>query len=150
MQGKWFGLAVMVVVLSANVGHLTVEGSGAPGSVALFSARDGNNEIYVMDQDGGQPRRITENPFSDVDPDISTNGQDIVFTSNRAGNSDLWYAMRDSPEDSFGAPLPVPGFSDPGYVEAEAFVTPDGCELFFVSDRQDLLQWDIYHAVSVR
>jgi tRNA dimethylallyltransferase len=32
---------------------------GVPGSVAFYSARDGNNEIYVMDGDGGRPRRIT-------------------------------------------------------------------------------------------
>ena len=62
-----------------------MQGRGIPGSVAFFSARDGNNEIYVMDPDGSRPLRITNNPASDVNPDISTNGRDIVFTSNRPG-----------------------------------------------------------------
>jgi Tol biopolymer transport system component len=89
MRGKPFGVAVMAVVLSGGI-HVAGQGRGAPGSVAFFSARDGNNEIYVMDQDGSRPLRITEHPLSDVDPDISTNGRDIVFTSNRSGNNDIY------------------------------------------------------------
>ena len=66
------------------------QGGGIPGSIAFFSARNGNNEIYVMDWDGRRPLRITTHPASDVDPDISTNGRDIVFTSNRTGNNDIY------------------------------------------------------------
>jgi Tol biopolymer transport system component len=89
MRGKPFGVAVMAVVLGGGI-HVAGQGRGAPGSVAFFSARDGNNEIYVMDPDGSRPLRITSNPASDVDPDISTNGRDIVFTSNRSGNNDIY------------------------------------------------------------
>jgi Tol biopolymer transport system component len=67
-----------------------VRGQGIPGSVAFYSARDGNNEIYVMDPDGSAPERITGNAASDVDPAISPDGRDIVFTSNRTGNNDIF------------------------------------------------------------
>ena len=30
--------------------------------IAFTSMRDGNSEIYVMDGDGGNPRRVTDNP----------------------------------------------------------------------------------------
>jgi Tol biopolymer transport system component len=73
-----------------DITHVAGQGRGVPGSVAFFSARDGDNEIYVMDWDGGRPLRITSDPASDVDPDISTNGRDIVFTSNRTGNNDIY------------------------------------------------------------
>jgi Tol biopolymer transport system component len=130
MQGRSFGLAVMAVLLSANVGHLIVEGSGAPGSVAFFSARDGNNEVYVMDQDGGQPRRITENPFSDTDPDISTNGQDIVFTSNRAGNNDIFIVDSAGGDPENLTEIPLKAFND-GW----ARWSPDGHQIVFHSNR---------------
>jgi Tol biopolymer transport system component len=65
------------------------QGRGVPSSVAFFSARDGNNEIYVMDWDGQRPRRLTFDEASDIDPDISTNGRAIVFTSARTGNNDI-------------------------------------------------------------
>jgi len=65
-------------------------GGGPPGSIAFYSARDGNNEIYVMNADGSDPFRVTYDGPSDVDPDISPNGQHIVFTSNRTGNNDIY------------------------------------------------------------
>jgi len=65
-------------------------GGGAQGSITYFSARDGNNESYVMNEDGSDPFRVTYDPASDVDPDISPNGQQIVFTSNRTGNNDIY------------------------------------------------------------
>ena len=80
----------MAVILGADFNSCGRPGRRYPGSIAFFSARDGNNEIYVMDWDGRRPLRITTNPASDVDPDISTNGRDIVFTSNRTGNNDIY------------------------------------------------------------
>jgi TolB protein len=59
--------------------------SDRPGSVAFYSARDGhaNNQIYIMHPEGSSPVRITYDTASDVDPDISPDGQQILFTSNQ-------------------------------------------------------------------
>ena len=95
MEGRRFCLAVMSVVLIGSLHHVAGQGRGVPGSMAFFSARDGNNEIYVMDWDGRRPLRMTDDPASDVDPDISPNGRDIVFTSNRSGNNDIYIVDRD-------------------------------------------------------
>jgi len=83
---------VVVVALAATVGSHSVagQGRGVPGGVAFNSARDGNNEIYVMDWDGRKPLRITDNSASDLDPALSPNRRDIIFASNRTGNNDIF------------------------------------------------------------
>jgi len=80
----------VALALLVTAGHAWGQGRGVPGSVVFFSARDGNNEIYAMDWDGRRPLRITSDPASDTDPDISPNGRDIVFTSSRTGNNDIF------------------------------------------------------------
>ena len=91
MKGKPLALlAAMALILSGDFDHLSGQGRGVPGGQAFFTARDGNNEIYIAEWDGRRPLRITDDPASDVDPDISPNGRDIVFTSNRTGNNDLY------------------------------------------------------------
>ena len=37
--------------------------------IAFASDRDGNREIYVMDADGKNQRRLTKNPAADLFPD---------------------------------------------------------------------------------
>jgi len=56
---------------------------GPRHSIAFHSNRDGNNEAYVMNSDGFDQIRLTLNSRNDQRPDISPNGQQIVFVSNR-------------------------------------------------------------------
>jgi Tol biopolymer transport system component len=56
---------------------------GHPHSIAFESNRDGNNEIYVMNPDGSEQTRLTFDSRNDQRPDISPDGQRIVFSSNR-------------------------------------------------------------------
>ena len=87
MKSLWWMCAGALAV--AGVQSVAAQGRGVPGGVAFFSARDGNNEIYVMDWDGRRPLRLTYDAASDVDPDISPNGRGIVFTSARTGNNEI-------------------------------------------------------------
>ena len=44
------------------------------------------HEIYVMDADGGNEQRLTENRKNDVSPSWSPDSKRIAFSSNRDGN----------------------------------------------------------------
>jgi TolB protein len=87
-------LAATIVVVSRGADGQ--QPGGAPGSVVIHSARDGhpNNQIYAMDPDSGNQVRITNDVGSDVDPDISPNGQQIAFTSNQTGNNEIFILDR--------------------------------------------------------
>lgn len=50
----------------------------------------GNPDIYLIDADGGQPRRLTTDPAEDVAPSWSRDGQFIYFGSTRSGRMEIW------------------------------------------------------------
>lgn len=81
--------------LSANQPKIA---QGPPSSVVFYSARDGNSksQIYTMDSDGSSEARITfdVDAAADVDPDISPDGKQFVFTSNQTGNNDIFLLDR--------------------------------------------------------
>ena len=53
--------------------------------IAFMSNRDGNPEIYVMNRDGSNVRRLTNHPAGDGSPTWSPTGTQIAFTSDRTG-----------------------------------------------------------------
>jgi Tol biopolymer transport system component len=53
--------------------------------IAFTSRRDGNSEIYVMNADGSEQTRLTENDAMDYRPQWMNGGQDILFISTRNG-----------------------------------------------------------------
>ena len=60
----------------------------AQAQIAFMSQRDGNPEIYVMDTDGGNLRRLTNHPGWDFSPSWSPDGKRIVFESDRDNDRD--------------------------------------------------------------
>ena len=53
--------------------------------IAFTIRHDRQNDIYVIDVDGGKLRRLTDNAFNDAAPAWSPNGRRIAFYSNRGG-----------------------------------------------------------------
>ena len=81
-------LLVLIAIVSLTTGvalYLTVNppprGTTTPQTfrLALASDRDGNMEIYVMDGDGQNVRRLTENPAWDAYPVWSPDGTQLAF-----------------------------------------------------------------------
>ncbi|MFC1713917.1 M56 family metallopeptidase [Candidatus Poribacteria bacterium] len=79
--------------------------------IVFQSYRDGNNEIYVMDADGKNQRRLTNSPGDDWGPAWSPDSQKIVFYSKRDGNWDIYVMdvdgknqrrLTNSPGDDWG------------------------------------------------
>ena len=54
-----------------------------PSKIVFYSVRDGNREIYVINPDGTEEKRLTNNPASDYHPTWSPDGQKIAFDSRR-------------------------------------------------------------------
>jgi hypothetical protein len=61
------------------------------GGCRVASDRDGNNEIYVMNVDGSNLRRATNNPANDRSPVFTTDGGAVIFVSDRDGNPELYH-----------------------------------------------------------
>ena len=54
------------------------------------SRTDGQTDIYIIDINGGPPRRLTHHPAQDMVPSWSFDGAWIYFSSNRRGTWNVW------------------------------------------------------------
>lgn len=95
--------------------------------VAFTSERDGNPEIYVINADGTNPRRLTTNEALDGAPDWSPDGARIAFHTARDGNLEI-YVMN---ADGSGAQR----LTDNAAPDSEPDWSPDGTHIAFVSER---------------
>ena len=75
-------ILAIVVVLGLTLLMVAVD---ARAQIVFMSDRDGNFEIYVMDINGKNPRRLTNNRHADWHPSWSPEGGRIVFCSKRDG-----------------------------------------------------------------
>lgn len=61
------------------------------GSQLVFTSnRDGNPELYIMNADGTNVRRLTNHPAIDTTPTWSPQGHQIAFTSDRTGAPQIY------------------------------------------------------------
>jgi tetratricopeptide (TPR) repeat protein len=58
--------------------------------IAFMSIRDGNWEIYSINTDGSDLKRLTSNGVNDGLPTFSPNGQFIAFVSDEGGKWAIW------------------------------------------------------------
>jgi len=67
----------------------------APAATAIVfcSDRDGDSNIYTMNDDGSAVRRITSNESNEFDTACSPDGLWVAFVSDRDGNLEI-YVMR--------------------------------------------------------
>ena len=122
-----FLLAFVALAALGSGLRLEGQGRGVPGGLTFFSARDGNNEIYVADWDGRRALRLTDHPASDVDPDISPDGRDVTFTSSRTGNNDIFIVS--------SAGGPAVNLTNDVANDGWARWAPDGRHIVFHSNR---------------
>jgi CSLREA domain-containing protein len=81
---------------SANGGaSVTVNPPVAQEKIVFSSERDGNREIYIMNADGTNQIRLTNNPANDAEPSLSPDGNLVAFVSRRDGNSEIYVMNSD-------------------------------------------------------
>jgi len=92
----------------------------------------GDQEIYVVDTPGAEPRAITANQGQDMDPMFSPDGSDVVFYSTRHGSRDLFLVPTNG-----GGPIRLTGLEEDGWAannhEMLPAFSPDGLHLAFIS-----------------
>jgi Tol biopolymer transport system component len=113
--------------LADRIASLTDDPTPAGGRIVFTSARDGNDEIYVMNADGSGQTRLTTNAASDAHPAWSPDGTRIAFTSNRDGDEEIWVMNADGSS-------PVQITSHPA-ADNKPTWSPDGARIAFTSTR---------------
>ena len=73
---------VLVVSLLIQIYIVNSAYASSDAKIAFSSSRDGNSEIYIMDGDGGNQVRLTNDPARDHQPSWSPDGDRIVFIRN--------------------------------------------------------------------
>ena len=63
--------------------------------IAFMTNRDGNMEIYSVNRDGSNLRRVTRHPGNDSTPTWSPAGNQIAFTSDRSGSPQIYIVDAD-------------------------------------------------------
>jgi TolB protein len=94
-------------------------------SLAVALTRDGNSQIYLINPDGGNPRRLTRTAGIDTEPAFSPDGRWIYFTSDRGGSPQI-YRM-----SATGAEAQRITFE--GSYNVSPRVSPDGNSLAYVT-----------------
>ncbi len=108
--------------------------------VAFSGLVGGLSDLYVYDLQEEQLRRLTNDPYADLQPVFSPDGSTIAFVSDRFstglssllfGNYRLAFA-----DPVTGAIRPAPGFENGKHISPQW--SPDGQSLYFVSDQSGI------------
>src|SRR6266581_946542 len=98
-----------------------------PPQIAFDSFRDGNWEVYVMNEDGSAPTNLTNHPAIESGPAWSPDGKRIAFSSSRDGDAEIYVMNADGT-----APIRLTTNAANDYYPAWS---PDGNRIAFSSYR---------------
>lgn len=113
--------------------------------IAFVSDRDGDWEIYVMNADGRDGRRLTRSPGADRAPAWSPDGRHIAFESDRGGDFDIYVIGSDGSDERV--------LVDRAGNDLEPCWSPDGDTIACIVQnrgRRDVLAVDAQNVVPVR
>lgn len=102
--------------------------------IAFHSNRDGNQQIYLMNIDGTNQQRLSNNTYNDHGPVWSPDGSKIAFNSFRDGNYEVYVMNRDGTNQQRLT-------NNPADDRASTW-SPDGSKIGFQSTRDG--NWEIY------
>lgn len=143
MQKKYIILFLKLLIFISFIILSCVEGPNLPteiyrewkGKIVYTSDKDGDYDIYVMNGDGSEVKKLTNNDDWDYFPVWSPDGNRITFTSYRDGNEGI-YIMDSSGENERNIS------NYPNAYDLCSDWSPDGNKIVFISGRDG--DWDIF------
>ena len=111
--------------------YIAFTANGRPG----WGARGGDLDIYVMDADGANPRRLTKNLRQDTDPAWSPDGKSIAYASTIDRNKEIYVMDADR-----GEPRRLTNSGDVHIHSWHPSWSPDGKRIAFTSNRDGNLE----------
>ena len=154
---NYFGALATILVAALAAGllmALVIAGTkpagaqAAPsnGKIAFKSDRAGNQEIYVMnaalEDNTNQPQRLTTDPALDFSPDISPDGNRIVFMSDREDDNEDIYIMDTQDIDNDGNGDNLVRLTNHPATDLRPTFSPDRTRIVFESYRDG--NYEIY------
>ena len=119
----FYGLAI-----SGNGSKVAFD-SGRPRKAGSGLSSPAEGELFVLDADGSNLRRITTNgpKILDINPALSRDGKRLAFMSGNYPNWDIWVAQSDG--------TGTRNVSRHEATDSTPAISPDGTKIAFASDR---------------
>ncbi len=89
-EKKMKKLLSVLLLASLCLAGAATSALASTGKIAFTSNRDGDYEIFLMNDDGSEKTNLTQHNAKDTHPAVSPDGQSIVFTSDRNSRADLY------------------------------------------------------------
>ena len=122
-------------------------------SIAFYSDRDGNKEVYLMDADGSNQRAITGHQSISLSPDWSPTGREIAYVSYFSGVPGIYLVNVESgvktPVLTSGSLNISPSFSPDGRRIVFARSVGAGNSEIFVCDRDGSNMRQLTHSSGI-
>ena len=135
-----------VIEVPAMIGEIRNPSFSPDGTRLVFSGQSGGvTDLFMIDLEGGEPTRLTDDRFSQLQPTFSPDGQRIAFVTDQGPGTDfdqltfgpMTIALMDLSTGDIErvAPLGETAHWNPQF-------TPDGEGLYFLADQEGFR--DIY------
>jgi len=136
------GILILIsssIIFSTNNTEAIPTSDSGNSLIAFVSERDGNEEIYVMNEKGENQHRLTHTPKRSLQPCWSPDGKKIVFISDRDNNWNRWqiYVMDSDGSNQINLTKNNASNILPAW-------SPDGKKISFASNRNGNGNMELY------
>lgn len=110
----------------------------ADGLEVAFTA---GGDLWVMDTELAEPKRLTQTPEEERDPVFAPDGQSILFVSDQGGQGDLWRARRTDDKKAWwqNDRFTLDRLTNDTPVESRPRFSPAGGKLSYIKGLGDLM-----------